>query len=78
MKSKKTVIWGALLLCLAAMLLSVCLGSVKLPLTQLYSALIAGNCRIYLLVFPPAQNGCLPAVRRGSCSVRCGDPDCAA
>ena len=42
MKSKKTVIWGALLLCLAAMLLSVCLGSVKLPLTQLYSALIAG------------------------------------
>ena len=42
MKSKKTVIGGALLLCVAAALLSVCLGSVKLPLTQLYSALIAG------------------------------------
>ena len=42
MKSKKTVIWGAMLLCVAAVLLSVCLGSVKLTLAQLYSALLAG------------------------------------
>lgn len=42
MKRKKTVIGGALLLCVAAALLSVCLGSVKLTLAQLYSALISG------------------------------------
>lgn len=42
MKSKKTVIGGALLLCVAAALLSICLGSVKLTLNQLYSALLAG------------------------------------
>ena len=42
MKSKKTVIGGALLLCVAAALLSICLSSVKLTLNQLYSALLAG------------------------------------
>ena len=42
MKSKKTVIGGALLLCVAAALLSIYLGSVKLTLNQLYSALLAG------------------------------------
>ena len=42
MKSKKTVIGGALLLCVAAALLRICLGSVKLTLNQLYSALLAG------------------------------------
>lgn len=48
------------------------------PTVQRTACRSPGNCRIYLLVFPPAQNGCLPAVRRGSCGVRCGDPDCAA
>lgn len=42
MKNKKTILLGALLICVQATLLSICLGAVNLSLAQLWQALLSG------------------------------------